>query len=274
MITIVEVRNMNNELLTLTLDSSENGYEVQDFDGLDPVAANIVSSGFANQAGEQYQSTHREKRTMSLKLGYDPNYVDTTVANLRSNLYKWFMPQTSVKLKFFSDDKPAVEIDARIEDMDSPLFGVRDPKATIAMVALLPDFINPTPIVIPGFTVAGLTELDVPYSGSIEAGIVFRLSPLRSISQIIINHRPPDGSLRSLEFDYPMISGDVLEISTRSGNKYATLTRAGNPISVLYGISPTSSYIELSPGLNTIRVQAAGDPVPYTITYLEKYGGL
>jgi hypothetical protein len=77
-----------------------------------------------------------------------------------------------------------------------------------------------------------------------------------------------------MDFAGSLVSGDVLTISTVSGNKYVTLKRASVVSSLLYGISPTSKWLEFLPGDNYIRVYATGATIPYTITYTKRYGGL
>lgn len=273
MITKIEARNPQGDVLILQLGDSANGYEVQNVDGLDPVKAEIVSSSVAGQAGEQYQTSHRGKRNIVISLGYDPDYSTTSVASLRSNLYKFFMPQATVDLKLYSDDKPPVVIEGRVESMDSPLFA-KDPQATISVLCLLPDFYNPVSYEVEGDTVADTTEAPLTYAGNIETGVIFTLQVDRTLSEFFIYHRAPDNSIRILEFRYPLLTGDVLAISSVSRDKYAFLTRGGAEESVLYGISPTSSWTELFPGVNNLRVYAEGDPIPFTIEYTDKYGGL
>jgi len=66
----------------------------------------------------------------------------------------------------------------------------------------------------------------------------------------------------------------VLVISSLQGNKGITLTRASVTSSFLYGRSAQSSWIKFVEGLNQFRVYALGDPVPYVLEYLVRYGGL
>ena len=60
MLTRVEVRNDHGNLLNLSLQEILGGFIVEEIQGLDPVAATIVSSSFAQLDGEQYQSSRRE----------------------------------------------------------------------------------------------------------------------------------------------------------------------------------------------------------------------
>lgn len=275
MLNYVEVRNDRGGLLTLPLQDVSDGFIVEDIAGLDPVKATIVSSSFAQLDGEQYQSARREKRNIIPKLLLDPDYATNTVQGLRNSLMLFFMPKSRVRLRFFSSDMPTVDIEGRIESFDAPKF-TPEPRATISILCFDPDFYTPTSVVLEGDTTSGTTETTYTYDGTIETGFVFKLFVDREMTEFTIYQRAGDDNVRALTFESPedMLPGDVVEISTRPGNKYATLTRAGVPQSILYAISPQSNWIALFPGSNAIRVYAEGAPVPYSIEYTTKYGGL
>lgn len=271
----VEVITDQGVLLTLPLQDTSEGYSVQDIEGLDPVKATIVSSAFAQMDGEQYQSSRREKRNIILTLGYEPDFVVGTVQELRKRLYGIFMPKSRVLLRFYQDDEPMVQIYGRVESLDSPKF-VKEPTAVISLLCFDPDFIDPVPVVLTGNTTASTTETAYDYPGTVEAGILFKLLVNRNVNEFTIYHRPPDDSLRSLEFSSatPLVAGDVLTISTVPGNKFVTLTRGGVNTSFLYGVSPQSNWISLFPGSNKLRIFAEGAGIPYRIEYITKFGGL
>lgn len=275
MLTKVEVLTDQGVLLTLPLQDVSNGFIVENIDGLDPVKATIVSSSFAQLDGEQYQSARREKRNLIIRLALEPNYAVNSVQGLRNTLYQFFMPKSRVRLRFFSVGLPVLDIKGRIESFDAPKF-TKEPTATISILCFDPDFFDPTPVLINGNTVATGTETTHTYPGTVETGFLFKLLINRAITEFTMYHRPSDDSLRALEFQspLPMEAGDVLAISTQPGNKYATLTRAGVATSILYGISPQSNWINFFPGPNKLRVYAEGAPVPYSIEYTTKYGGL
>jgi hypothetical protein len=254
------------------MDISE-GFIIQDIEGLDPVKATLVSSSFANMDGEQYQSSRREKRNLLFTLGLEPDHVTQTVKSLRNRLYGHFMPKSNVNFRFFSDDFPTVDISGRVESFEAPLFA-KDPEARLSLVCFNPDFYDSNPVLINGSTTAGSTETEINYVGTVESGIVFRIAINRTIIGFTIFNRPADNSIRSLEFLAPLLAGDIIEISTAVGSKGATLIRSGIGTSILYGVSPYSSWIEMLPGLNNIRVVVSGAAIPYTLEYTTKYGGL
>ena len=275
MLTKVEVRTDQGALLTLPLQDVSQGLIVESIEGLDPVKATIVSSSFAQLDGEQYQSARREKRNLIINLALEPDYAVGSMQGLRNLLYQFFMTKQRVRLRFFSVGQPTVDIEGRVESFDAPKF-MKDPTAKISVLCFDPDFFTPDLVILPGGTVSTTIETTHIYPGPVETGIVFKLLVDRNISEFTIYHRPADDSLRALEFQTPtpMVAGDVLEISTQSGNKYARLTRAGVGTSILYGISPQSNWINLFPGPNKLRVYAEGAAVPYSIEYTTKFGGL
>ncbi|ASR83322.1 minor tail protein [Arthrobacter phage Caterpillar] len=268
----VEIHNAQGNTLVLPLGSSSSGYLVKPIDGLDPVPANIVSTSFANLDGEQHQASRREKRNIVMKLGLKMGAAGS-VSSLRARLMQYFMPKSTVKLTFFREDGPDVDIYGVVETFNCPQF-VKEPEATISLLCHKPDFYVPTPTVVSGVTTSGTNEQVVDYEGSVETGFVFKLNIDRPMSQFTIFQRSSDQSLNRMLFAEPLIAGDVLTISTVSGDKYATLTRAGSDTSLLYGVAPDASWINLFPGPNYIRVYTEGAAIPYTITYTSKVGGL
>lgn len=272
----VEVLTEQGVLLTLSLQDISQGYSVQNITGLDPVKATIVSSTFGQMDGEQYQSARREKRNIILTLGYEPDFATGTMQDLRKKLYTFFMPKSRVLLRFFHTGEPVVQIYGRVESFDSEKFS-REPTATVSVICFDPDFYDPSPVILPGNTTPSTIETTHSYPGSVETGILFRLMVNRpSLTELTINHRPPDDTLRSLDFATatPLLVGDVLTISTIPGNKFVTLTRGGVDTSFLFGVSPQSNWISLFPGDNKLRVYAEGAGIPYRIEYTTKYGGL
>jgi hypothetical protein len=277
MLYLVEVRNGHGDLLSLPLDDWSQGYSVKNIDGLDPVKASFTSSKIAQEDGEEFESSERDTRNVILKLGYETDYSSTSVRALRQYLYRFFMPDTAIELRFYDDDETVVYINGHVESMDSPLF-TDEPTATISIICFDPDFVDAEVVTISNNTTA-ITSGDtgntlVNYTGTIKTGFIFALNLNRSLSEFTLYHQPPDDTLRQLDFIAPLSAGDVLTINTISGTKGATLTRAGSDSSLLYGVSPQSSWLTLLPGVNYIRAYALGSPIPFTLQYTNLYGGL
>lgn len=278
MLNKVVVITKQGAVLELPLSDYSEGYLVKDIDGLDPVKANLVSSSFANQDGEQYHSSRREKRNIVIKLDIEANTYTGNASDLRRNLYTYFMPESEISMRFYIDAEEFVTIDGVVETLDSPRF-TKEPEATISILCFDPDFQVPTPIVYEGTTTWGdIIEAEIVYDGTVETGIKFQIAVDQSLPDgLTIYHRAPDNTFNVLEFTEPLSAGDVLDISTVSGAKGATLTNAVNGTdSILFGITPQSAWINLFPGTNHIRVyvDVEGATIPYSITYTEKHGGL
>lgn len=272
MLNLVEVRTDQGLLLSLPLFDPSDGYMVRDIDGLDPVDAVLTYSSMVSQDDELFQSSKRVKRNIVLKLGYEPDYANTTVKSLRDRLYSFFMPKGQVSLRFYSDDMPTVEIRGRVEKMNAPLFA-KDPEATISIICPKSSFVGETHI-IEGFSTAGSGEIVVNYTGSIETGGILRVAPKRSFTTFTMQNRLSGSEVLSQEFVFPLQADDILEINSVPLQKGAKLTRGPSLTSVLFGVSPFGKWIELHPGVNKLRMSAAGSPIPWSFQYANKYGGL
>lgn len=273
MLTLVEARNIQGASLSLPLDNVSGGYSLRDILGLDPVKATIVSSSFAGADGAQYQSARREERNIKLKLGFEPDYVTTSVRDLRLKIYNFFMTKSKVDLRFYDSSGLVVNIVGYVESCETPLFS-EEPEVDVSILCLDSDFLDSTSVATSGSSTSGTTETLYHYSGSVETGISFDFNINRALTEFTIYHRGPDGLLRTMDFADSFINGDVFSVNTITGTKAVTLTRAGTTTSLLRAKSPQSGWLELLPGDNYIRVYATGAAIPYTITYTTRYGGL
>lgn len=270
----MEVISNQGSLLNLPLEDVVSGYLLEEVQGLDPVKATITSSSFAQLDGGQYQSSRREARNIIVTITLEPEYGVSTVRQLRRDLYNYFMPKTEVGLRFYSSDMNPAWISGRVESLETALFSA-EPAVDISILCFNPDFYEPVPIAMTGNTYESTgTDLEIDYTGSVETGLAFTLNVNRTLSTFSVYVVDPAGSTSQLDFSAPLQAGDVVEISTVPGNKYARLTRGGVITSILYGISPQSKWLEIHPGESTLRVQTPGAAIPYSIEYIRKHGGL
>lgn len=276
MLTQVIATNAQGLTLTMPLEDASGGISIQDIQGLGPVKATIVSSSFATTDGVQYLSAKREPRNLVFKLGLAPDPFVESVASVRRRLYSFFMPKTNVDLQFTDDEGEGltVNISGMIETCEPDIFS-KDPAINVAITCFKPEFIDPTIVTISDNTVADTTSLEIELPEfTVETGMTFQLLPNRDIDEFTIYSDLPSGLARRLDFAYQMHDGDILTIVTVPGDKSITLTRDSVPQSLLYGMTPQSAWIDFYPGINTFRVQAEGEPVPYVLTYYNRYGGL
>lgn len=269
----MEARNSAGSLLSLPFQDASGGYILKEVGGLDPVKATIVSSSYANQDGEEYESSRRGARNILPKIEFAPDWVSSNPKMLRDNLYKWFMPKMQCELRFYEDTGLVVSIVGRTESNDASRF-TQTPGSDISFIAFKPDFIGMTNEHVTANSVSDATEATVNYVGTSETGFLFTMNVNRTIGGFAFYMRGADGIQYELDFTADLLAGDVVKISTVQGNKFATLTRGGVDTSLLYAISPSSPWLTLQPGANKIRVQIAGAAIPYTLDYTDKYGAL
>ena len=273
MLTTLEVRTTQGTMLSLPLEDISDGIILANVKGLDPVKATLVSSSFAQMDGTQHHSSRRESRNIILTLELEADYVEDTVADLRYRMYDFFMPKSKIKLRFYTSDELIVEIEGRVETCETDIFS-REPALKISIVCNNPDFLVLDTIEVEGDTVDDDTEFTIEYPGTVETGIVFVLDVDRDLTEFTIYHRAPDDSLRTLDFAANLEAGDTVTISTVVGSKSATLVRGGVQSSLAYSVAAQANWIQLEKGDNNLRVYAEGDPIPYTISYVTRYGGL
>lgn len=278
MLTQVDAITGQGNVLALFLNDGSEGYVVKEIEGLDPVKATLVSSSFANVDGEQYYSSRREARNIIIKLGLEPNHNTGTGRQLRSNLYKYFMPKSSLTLRFYEEELGGyVDIEGVVESLHCPPFA-QELEATISIMCHNPDFIEPNARLVDAIGAASSEEILIDYDGTIETGYVFRLTSTSDavIPDFTIYQHSPDNVLSVLEFTEPIAVGAAVEISTITGSKYA---RYIDPVtesseSILYGIDPQSPWPELYPGENRIQIVSDNPEFDVWIEYIPRHGGL
>lgn len=280
MLTRVDVTNILGQTLSFPLDDISGGYSVEDISGLDPVKATLVSSSFATKDGEQFHTARRESRNIQLKLGYEPDYVDTTVESLRKQLYDFFMPKTTAILNFYDSDDSVYNISSKVEEFDSPLF-TDEPAGTASLMCYDPDFLDPVSKRFTGLATSVVAvsmgaDTLIAYPGTVETGILVTITAVQATTALSIDIIGPDGVQKSLVVSgLSLVAGDVVTISTVPGNKYVTLTHSGATSSILYLKSVTSPWLTLSKGNNHLRVYTGdGGAMPFTVDYTVRYGGL
>ena len=273
MLSKVDITNRRGGILSLEMEENESGYQVDTIDGLDPVKATLVSTSYASIDGEQFQSAKRGARNIKIKLDLDPDFETDTYTTLRQGLNTYFMPKSQISMRFYMTTGLYVDIIGIVEEISTPMFE-QDPNVDISIMCFQPDFTDPRIVNVSGVTVPDGTNTTVDYPGNVETGTVLTLNVNRSLPAFTIYNMDEAGILYQLDFSGALVAGDELVISSLKGSKGITLTRASVSSSYLYGRSAQSSWIEFTEGLNEFRIYAPGDPVPYELEYVVRYGGL
>ena len=274
MLTAVDITNSVSDTLHLSLMDFSTEYVVRDIEGLDPVAATLTSSSFAQVDGAQPQYARRDIRNITMKLGLNPDYSMNTVQSLRLSLYDYLLPKANVALGFYLDGVLYAITSGQVETCDSPMF-TQDPEMDVSIVCYDPDFYAPSGLTLSTHTQSDYTTTSlIQYEGTSEAGFEFVLSVDRSFTNLTIANTTPDGTQRTFEVDFSFVSGDIVTISTVPGAKAVTLTRAGITTSILSAKTNASVWPFLQKGANYFGAFASGAGIPFVLTYIPKFGGL
>jgi hypothetical protein len=254
------------------MEDVTNGLYIEDIDGLGPVKATIASTSFANMDGAQFQSAYREARNLVFKLGLEPDYTTQTVQQLRNLVYRFFRPKTSISLRLFVDD---LELDTSgvVETCEPSIFS-REPVMDISVICHNPDLIDLEEQTLTGDSVSNSDEELIEYVGTEDTGFIFTMTFDRDESEVTIYQRPPDEVTRRMDLSATFLTGDILTVSTVPGDRYVRVNRGGVVSSFLFAKSAQSPWLVLTEGDNYIRVYATGDPIPYEIKYMTRYGGI
>jgi hypothetical protein len=272
-LTVVEVQNVLGSTLRLPLLDTSKGYSVREIDGLGPVAASLTSSSLAQVDGAQAQNARRDIRNITMKLGFVPDFVNTTVQSLRSVLYDYFMTKAIVNLNFYVDDILTMVTSGQVETFDNPLF-TPDPEADISIVCYDPDFYGPAPLTLSSSTRSDTNTSLITYTGTSEAGLIFTLNVNRALSDFWITLQRPDNQRQKMELTGSYLSGDVITIDTRPGSKSVSLLRSGFTSSILNNFDETGTWLSLMKGANQFGAFAAGAGVPFSMMYTTQFGAI
>ena len=269
----LEVTNARGNVLSLNIEEDDGPYQIADISGLDPGKAELVASTSAGADGAMFQSASRPARNIKIKIELDPDFDPKSYEELRQDLYRWFMPKAKITQRYYLSTGLYLDIDGVVESNDAPSFD-DDPDVTISVMCYDPDFIDGRLITVDGLTVDDTTETNIDYPGTVEAGTVITINFNRNVDSFSIYNTDEGNNPQRLDFSEPMLNGDKLVISSLQGYKGITRTRAAVSSSVLYGRTAQSTWINLIEGINKFRIFAEGDPVPYTLEYRVRYGGL
>lgn len=273
MLSEVRATSAQGSILTLPMGEISAGIYIKEIEGLDPVKATIVTTSFPNTNGESYQASKREARDIKLRLGLEPDYISEEPKDVRRRLYGFFMPSTFVSLKLTDTDGLVVDISGMIETFEAPLF-VQEPEAQIVIRCFESDFVNEDLVSILGNSVSNTLDTTITYDGTVETGFEFYFEIDRDVDEFSIYNTMPNGQFRQMNISWPLHNGDQVDIITYPGKKSIDLVRLGVRSSLLYAKDPQSNWIDLWPGDNLFRVYAEGAPIPYSLYYSNRYGGL
>lgn len=265
------------ELFTSSDRASIAPIQLRNVDGLGPVKANINTTPFGIIDGEYVTGTAIGKRNIILTLGLNPNWVDQSITSLRAMLYQYFMPRSTVKLRFFTDTIGTVEISGYVESLDPNIF-TKDPEIQISIICPQPDFVAVDATGMSTAVNSGPVSYD--YLGTIPTGFVLKVesaSARPAYTGYIYLHDelmyPYNNQVLAVS-TATIDTTKYLEVSTLQGSKHV------QNVDVSFGIRTSllryksGVWPVIGPGLNNFSVLGASSGQLWTITYFSRFGGI
>lgn len=258
--------------------ASQDPIQIRDVDGLGPVKAEITTTQVAVGDGELYTGATVGKRNIVLTLGLNPNWVDQTMSSLRQLLYRYFLPKAWVKLRFFSDYLPEVDIEGYVESVEPNIFS-QDPEVQVSVICPRPDFIQAEAVVLLGVTESGLHTYDFEYDGTVPTGIEFRLD--RTVDNVAYTG---DVMVQVEHADLQVFTANGIAIDTTKFFKMSSVLSRKRVSSVAYADSAVTNLLskmtadsvwpQIISGANTFGVNVAEADLAWTLAYFNRFGGL
>lgn len=271
MLTNVQVQTLGDDLLELTLEDVQLGYILTNIEGLDPVKAQVVSTDFAQLDGVQYQASYLGSRDVKFTIELEPFDYTISVSELRSQLYKFFLPKTPVTLTFSDTTRPTVYIKGVVEEFSTEIFS-KVPTVNVTVFCADPDFKELLESTVTG--VSGSLSYPFTYTGNVPTGSVLTILCSADNNGLTVYHGATGTPTYTFQLDYPFLTNDIITISSVAGNKYVTLTRNGVTSSIVYTITTGAIWPKALPGTNNIQVQQTTPGSSFNMVWTARHGGL
>lgn len=249
--------------------------QIRGITGIEPVKSSISSTPYATGRGELFQGPSTGSRNIVLSLGLNPSWFGQTMADLRQLLYRYFMPENWVTLRFFSNNFPEVYINGIVESFDPNIFS-QDPEIQISIICPSPDFIAADPVSINGPT--GPSNISHLYNGTVDTGFELKIEVGSAGSyngDVEIHNQVGPFSQVMVVHGVAIDSTHTFLMHSYYDGRFVRSLSAGTWKNILSGLDRNSStWPVLKPGENTLRIVTTTAGLLYTLSYNTRYGGL
>lgn len=260
--------------------SNNKQIQIRNIDGLEPVTADVATTGYATGRGEMSTGVSIPKRNIVLTFGLNPTWVDQTITSLRQLLYLYFMPGQVSHMRFISTELPDVYIDGIVESVEPNIFS-QDPEIQVSILCLKPDFISVDAVNYSGGITAGSPEAEFDYIGTVSTGFELTITAP-------VGHAAYTGTFTvrntTRGIDHDLIFGPVTVNPTKSIKLQTTPTLrylrnvpvpdVGTFTTLVE--STASEWPEILPGHNAISILPNPDVTGllFVLSYVNRFGGL
>lgn len=304
MIRSLTVTNPSGKSLTMELENpKKSGFFVAGITGLGPPKADINTTRRAGSDGSVHNSSKVESRNIVITLVYytdNQNYDD--VETLRHKTYTFFPIKRQITLHFVTDSRKA-SITGYVESNEigfftgsegsqisiicnDPWFISEDSGVTnLKLSTVEPLFQFPVSFVPYNGTIEFSRKKTtvtgtIPYYGDIETGFTMRIKCLSVTGNITVSNMDTlerfviDSSIVGKITNSPLSAGDVVVISTHSGQKTAKLFRNGLYKNIIAAVKKDSTWLKLHSGDNNLAASSVSGLVEVSLDLVVLYEGL
>ena len=275
MIKSLTVTNPKGESLKLDLmRPGLSGLAVKSIDGLGPPQASIKTSEIATMDGVLYVGSRLEIRNIVISLIM---MEQPSVEVNRLKTYRYFPVMKSVEIVVETDDK-TVKINGYVESNEPEIFAEQE-ETKISIICPDPYFYDVNESVVGFSDVLSLFEFEfenasvsekliemseirndtrslITYPGDGDTGLLIKIQMYAPVTKIEMYNSFTGGSMKIDASKLPSTLGstfrvnDVLEISTKRGDKSVTLVRSGNRSNAITCLTRNAEWFQLTAGDN------------------------
>lgn len=278
----LEIENSKGEKLSLT---NNPAYTIISIDGLYPPNANINLSKKSSD-GAIFNSSVTNERNIVIEL-----CIESPAELNRINLYKYVRSKSFIRL-YYKNSTRDVFIDGYVENMPIQLFENKQ-KAQISIICPEPYFNDVTDIVQNGSyttplfefpmsiaeegielsTYDAISTIVIDNESDVDIGMVIKIAASGDVVNPRIHRRD---NLDSIGLNFTMQDGDLIEISTVPGDKYAKLYRDGEETNIINKLMASPTWFILTPGDNlfTYEAESGTEAIDISFYYRFMYEGV
>ncbi len=302
MIERISVTNYKDETLDIDLTTPRgSGFAVTNITGLGPVGADINTVSYASRDGSVFASARVDNRNIVFSFLFLPSDGDS-IEDVRQRSYKYFPVKSKVTLVFKTTNRNA-RIQGYVETNEPDIFSEQE-STQISIICPDPYFYDNSSkqkiafletcrlFHFPFYNSGRAKEIKMgevkrmkmksfTYDGDAISGILLELYFHGEVTgKIVIKNITTNQAITidtsQLFSGYKLKSGDHIKISTRSGEKYAKLTKyGGNTSDILNCIN--SCVLDVVGGNNELEISTdtgMEDVIEASITAVKIYEGI
>lgn len=282
---IVKIENKWNSTLALT--QNEHRWQLIGLLGLNPPAADIMTTNIPYTDGARFNTSRLQMRNVVITLSLVEN-----VERGRMSLNSVIMAKQPLRV-YYKNDTVDVYIDGYVESFEYDVFNdIVTAQVSILCpapywVSVKPQTADVTPVIslfefpfsLPAEGIA-VSEMklvrteEVEYMGTVQTGVEVSITCMNAISSPAITNRRTGETMTFTGLT--LEPGQTLMVSTVQGKKSIQLVTESGTANAINAMDIGSQWITVMPGANIFEITAesGADDIRATITVSEKYGGV